>query len=98
MSSREDVLKYPIYLYRDGGRLVRISEPITSWNTLYVHCHHYIEQRWIKTHPKEFKEIEHLQKLFILPADMHAELHAGTRRFKEKWGIDRKELLWKLNR
>ena len=98
MSSKEDVKKYPVWLYRNGGLLIKINEPITSWNTLYVHCHHYIPQQFIRKYPEKYKEIEHLQKLFILPAEMHADLHAGCRRFKEKWGIEREELLYKLRR
>ena len=96
MSSKDDVLKYPCYLYRKGGRFVKIKEPLTSWNTLFVHCHHYITQQFMRKYPDKFKEIEHLQKLFFLPPDMHADLHAGCRKFKEKWGVERKELIYNL--
>ena len=98
MSSKEDVLKYPCYSWVRKGLIIMLKEPPTEWQPLFTQCHHYIEQRWIKTHPEEFKKIEHLQKLFFLPAEMHADLHAGCRRFKEKWGVEREELLYKLRR
>lgn len=95
MSSKRDVTKYPVYLYRKGGKLIKINEPITSWNTFYVHCHHYIPQQFMRKYPEKYKQIEHLQKLFFLPPDMHADLHANSRKFKEKWGIEIEDLIYK---
>ena len=73
-----------------------------------MQCHHYIPQQYKRLHPDKYKEIEHLQKLFFLPVrfidkqgnehDMHGELHKGCRSFKQRYGIDREELLWKLKK
>ena len=107
MGSKQDVLKYPCFLVIPP-RIIPLKQPPTTWNIFKVQCHHYIEQNWVKNHPKEFKEIEHLQKLFFLPVrfidkegrehNMHGEVHSGCRSFKERYGIDREELLWKLKR
>lgn len=97
MSSKQDVFNYPCYQWIRKGKMIRIPPP-TNWNVWQIQCHHYIPQQFVRKNPKKFKEIEHLQKLFFLPPDMHAELHTGCRKFKEKWGIERKELLYKLNK
>ena len=97
MTSKQDILRYPSYMYING-KLVKLKQPPTSWNIYEIQCHHYIEQQFMKKNPEKYKEIEHLQKLFFLPVNMHADLHAGCRKFKEKWGIERKELLYKLNK
>lgn len=90
---KEELEKYPCYLYEDG-KLKRISPP-RQWTGL--HLHHYIRSQWIDNNPEKFAQIEHLQKLIFLPPQMHMELHARHSKFKEKYGLEIDELLfnWK---
>lgn len=85
-----DLVHYPCYEFKNG-RLVRIAPP-QNWHGL--HLHHYIKTSWIEKNPEKFIEVEHLQKLIFLPAQMHMELHAKHSKFKEKYGIEIQELLF----
>ena len=87
---KQELQKYPCYEFRNG-RLIRIPPP-KSWYG--VELHHYITTQWQQNNPEKFKEVEHLQKLIFLPAVMHRELHAKHSKFKEKYGIEIKELLF----
>jgi len=94
----QDIKKYPIYQYI-GGKIVKLKTIPEYWNPWQWQLHHYIKQQQIRRHP----ELEQYQKLFFLPSriiidgiehNMHAELHQCTRDFKERYGIDRSELLY----
>lgn len=87
---KEELSKYPCYLF-ENGKLKRITPP-TQWNGL--HLHHFIRTQWQQNNPEKFEQVEHLQKLIFLPPQMHMELHARHRRFKEKYGIEIDELLF----
>ena len=95
MGSKQDVLRYPCFQWIRKGKMVKI-EPPSEWNIWEVQAHHYISQQFMRKNPKKFKEIEHLQKLFFLPPDMHMDLHAYSRRFKEKWGFEIEDLIYKV--
>ena len=107
MGTKEDLQRYPVFQYING-RLVKLRIPPSNYNVFEWQIHQYIEQQYIRLHPDKFKEIKHLQKLFFLPVrfidkddsehNMHGELHSGCRSFKERYGIDREELLWKLKK
>lgn len=90
---KEELEKYPCYLYEEG-KLKRISPP-SQWTGL--HLHHYIRTQWQQNNPDKFALVEHLQKLIFLPPQMHMELHARHSKFKEKYGLEIDELLfnWK---
>ena len=85
-----ELKEYPCYEFKNG-RLERIPPPL-SWNGL--HLHHYITTQWQQNNPEKFEEVRHLQKLIFLPPQMHMELHAKYSKFKEKYGIEIKELLF----
>ena len=85
-----DLAHYPCYEVRNG-KLVRIPTP-QNWRGVVLH--HYIRTSWIEKNPEKFIEVEHLQKLIFIPKDMHDELHAKHSKFKEKYGIEIKELLF----
>lgn len=87
---KQELTKYPCFEFKNG-RLVRIPPPL-YWHG--VELHHYITTQWEQEHPEEFLQVEHLQKLIFLPVQMHKELHAKHSRFKEKYGIEIKELLF----
>lgn len=74
-----------------NGRLVRIPPP-KNWYGL--HLHHYITTQWQQNNPEKFEQVRHLQKLIFMPPQMHMELHAKHSKFKEKYGIEIKELLF----
>lgn len=90
---KEELLKYPCYLF-ENGKLEKIQTP-NCWHGL--HLHHFITTQWEQKNPKKFAQVAHLQKLIFLPPDMHMDLHNKNRNFKEKYGIEIKELLfnWK---
>ena len=87
---KAELKEYPCYEFR-SGRLERIPPPL-SWNGL--HLHHYITTQWQQNNPEKFEEVRNLQKLIFLPPQMHMELHAKYSKFKEKYGIEIKELLF----
>lgn len=92
-TTKVDLFKYPVYQYIDGY-LLRIYPDGVEHNLFHWQVHHYIEQAWIKRNKLKFKQIEHLQKLFVLPTQMHLDLHAKHSKFKQKWGYDISELLY----
>lgn len=93
MGTAQDIFKYPVYQYING-KMIRIY-PTSACHDIYKwQVHHYITQSWIKRNKLKFKQIEHLQKLFVIPTQMHIDLHNSIRNFKGKWGIDRSELLY----
>jgi len=90
MSMKDDLKKYPIYVYKDG-ELIRLNQ-VNWWNRYEFQMHHYIKEQRQKY--KDFEKIEHLQKLILLPVQMHTDLHNFVSNFEEKWGIPIKELLY----
>lgn len=85
-----DLREFPCYKV-SNGKLVRIPTP-PYWK--WVHLHHYIRTTWIKWNPEKWVQVKHLQKLIYLEPIMHIELHNKHSRFKEKYGIEIKELLF----
>lgn len=86
----QDLKEFPCYKV-EHRTLVRIPTP-PSW--MWVHLHHYIRTGWIKRNPEKWEQVKHLQKLIFLNPVMHLELHNKHRKFKEKYGIEIKELLF----
>lgn len=87
---KRDLAEFPCYEVKNG-KLVPIPTP-PSW--MWVHLHHYIRTGWIKQNPEKFEQVRHLQKLIYMDPVMHIELHMKHSRFKEKYGIEIKELLF----
>ena len=92
-TSSKDIFKYPVYQYV-SGRFVQIYPTSCEHDLFEWQIHHYIEQGYIKRNKLKFKQIEHLQKLFVIPAQMHLDLHQRHSKFKQKWGYDISELLY----
>ena len=88
MSIKQDLLLYPLYEYRNG-ELIRINR-IKWWNNYKVHIHHYVKQQQTERQP----ELNQLQKLIIMPVQMHLDLHNFHSKFKEKWGLDISDVLY----
>lgn len=87
---KRDLEQFPCYEVRNG-RLVRIPTP-PQWK--WVHLHHFIRTGWIKRNPDKWEQVKHLQKLIYMDPVMHIELHNKHSKFKEKYGIEIKELLF----
>lgn len=104
MGTKEDLKCYPVYQYVNG-RLIKLKVPPTNYSIFEWQIHHFIPQQYKRLHPDKYAEIEHLQKLFFLPVrfidkegrehNMHGELHSGCRGFKQRYGIDREELIYR---
>lgn len=92
-TSSKDIFKYPVYQYI-SGRFVQIYPTSCSHDLFKWQIHHYIEQGYIKRNKLKFKQIEHLQKLFVLPTQCHIDLHNHIRNFEQKWGIAPEKLLY----
>lgn len=92
-TTTKDLFKYPCFMYCNG-EFVRIYPASASHDIFKWQVHHYISQGWVKRNKIAFKKIEHLQKLYILPTQMHIDLHARHSKFKQKWGVDINELLY----
>ena len=87
---KAELAVFPCFEFKNG-RLIRIPPP---QNWYGVELHHFITTQWEQEHPQQFEEVKHLQKLIFLPKVMHRELHNKHSKFKEKYGIEIKELLF----
>ena len=87
---KRDLQEFPCYKV-EGGKLIPIKTP-PQW--MWVHLHHYIRTKWIERNPDKWEQVKHLQKLIFLDPVMHTELHSKHSKFKEKYGIEIKELLF----
>lgn len=87
---KRDLELYPCYKLVNG-QLVRIPTP-PQWQ--WVHLHHFIRTKWIEKNPDKWEKVKHLQKLIYLEPVIHMELHNKHSKFKEKYGIEIKELLF----
>ena len=74
--------------------LIRIYPNSAYHNIFELQYHHYIRQQWIRNHKEEFKKVEHLQKLFLIPTEMHNDIHSRHSKFFQKWGYDLKEFIY----
>lgn len=91
---RKELEQYPFYMYTNGA-LVRTVKP-GRWDKSYQ-LHHFITTQWEQENPEKFVSVVHLQKLVLLPTQMHIDLHARVKNFKEKYGLDIQDVLfdWK---
>ena len=100
MTIKDDLVKYPCFLYQ-MGTIRPIPEP-TAWSN-DLQCHHFIKQNVRKTDPKFYERVEYLQKLIFMPAKVHYNLHAmGEDTFFKRYGIEKHKLLfnrklWRAN-
>lgn len=103
MTMNEDIKKYPIYEYYNmrysGKDHIGVSKTnrIKSTNDYnhYTHnLHHFVEEKYIKKHPELKEELEKIQKLILMPIDMNMDIDKRTRNFKERWGIELKEVVY----
>ena len=92
MSIRDDLEKYPVYVW-EKRKLVKIPN-LTCWNSLYQ-LHHFIRKSTERNSKDFFKRVEHLQKLILLPAKMHYDLHSmGEVTFFKTYGVNKNDFLF----
>lgn len=95
MSMNEDIKKYPVYmLYKGKLHPAHWVTDTESYNHYLYQLHHYIKQQSYKRKENWFKERGIEQKLILMPVQCHLDLHACTSDFKEKWEIEREQLLY----
>ena len=92
MGIREDIAKYPVFVW-EQERLKPIYN-LQHWEDTHQ-LHHFIKQNVRKTNKQLYERIEHLQKLLLLPRDMHYDLHAmGEDTFFKRYGVNKNDFLF----
>jgi hypothetical protein len=92
MSTKYDLAKYPCFLFQLGT--IRPIPELSAWSK-DQQLHHFIKQNVRKTDPKFYERVEHLQKLILMPAKMHYDLHAmGEDTFLKRYGVNKHTLLF----
>lgn len=100
MTIKDDLSKYPCFLYQLGT--IRPIPELTAWSG-DMQLHHFVKCNVRKTNPKFYERVEHLQKLILMPSKMHYDLHfMGADTFFKRYGIEKHKLLfnrklWRAN-
>jgi len=93
----EDILKYPIYEYKEG-QLFEIDwiKSTADYNHYTHNLHHFVERKTLKKYP----HLEKWQKLILMPVDMNMDIEKRTAGFEERWKIklEKVVLMPKLHR
>lgn len=77
-SMNEDIAKYPVYMVNSNGIFKQINiKSIDDYNHFEFELHHFVPQSIRKNNPQLYEKIVHLQKLILLPRDVHHSIHAG---------------------
>lgn len=93
MSIKDDLAKYPCYLFRHK-QLIPLKRPPEYWSFLYQ-VHHFVRQAIRKNSPDFYKRVEHLQKLILMPSKMNYDLEAmGEERFFKTYGVNKNNLVF----
>lgn len=90
----DDIKQFPVYGLSTQGLVPIEIHSTEDYNHYTHHLHHYIKQQDWKRNQKWFEERGIEQKLILLPVQMHTDLHACVSNFKDKYNIDRAELLF----
>lgn len=89
VSMNEDISRYPIFLYYPVTKEIIPADYIKEtgqYNHAAYQMHHFIRQSVRKNSPEFYARVEHLQKLYLVPAQMNYDLETmGADRFYEKW-------------
>lgn len=90
----DDIKKFSVYGLCTQGLVPIEIHSTEDYNHYTHHLHHYIKQQDWKRNQKWFEERGIEQKLILLPVQCHVDLHNCISNFKEKYNIDRAELLF----
>lgn len=92
MSVKSDLEKYPVYVWEQ--RRLKTIPHLTNWSSNFQ-LHHFIKQNVRKTNKEFYDRIEYLQKLILMPASMHYDLHAmGEVTFFKRYGVNKNDFLF----
>ena len=90
-SMNEDIERYPVFMVNSNGKLKQIRiESTDDYNHYEFELHHFIPKSIRKNNTELYERIVHLQKLILLPKDVHHSIHAG----KGYRGLENWELLF----
>lgn len=97
----EDIKKYPLFYFDMFDRTLK---PIPAGELASVsdydhgsyHAHHFIEKQIRKNNPEFYAEIEYLQKLIIVPAQMNYDASGSMseENFLKNWGIEKYKIIF----
>lgn len=90
----DDIKKFPVYGLSSQGLVPIKIYSTDDYNHYTHHLHHYIKQQEWERNQKWFEERGIEQKLILLPVQCHIDLHNCISNFKEKYNIDRENLLF----
>lgn len=82
MSFDDDIRDYGVYAVRPNRQLVKVD--IKSVNDYYhgaYELHHFIPKSIRKLNKELYTRIEHMQKLFLLPKNIHSQVHGNSEKF-----------------
>ena len=96
MSMNDDIPKYPCFMVYN--KQVYNADWITStesYNHGAYQLNHFIRQSVRKNSPEFYKNVEPLQKLILMPAQMNYDLETmGEAGFFKKWGMNKNDLVF----
>lgn len=77
MSMNEDIAKHPIFMVNTNGVLKQIYsiKSTDDYNHYVFDLHHFVPQTIRKNNIELYEKIVHLQKLILLPKNVHMTLH-----------------------
>lgn len=76
-SKQKQIEEFGVWILFCGvlHRVASIEEAQRFYEGKKTHLHHYIREQMYYRNPERFKG---MQKLIMLPSDLHWDLHAGT--------------------
>lgn len=91
MTIKDDLAKYPCYLFRNK-KLIKIKPP-DNWIGFQIH--HFVRKGIRKNSPDFYKRVEHLQKLILVPPQINYDLETmGEVKFFKKYGVNKNLLVF----
>lgn len=96
ITMNEDISKYPRYLFYNK-KLVKANwiTSTDSYNHFVYQLNHFIRKSVRKNSPEFYKNVEPLQKLILMPAQMNYDLETmGEEEFYKKWGVNKNDLVF----
>ena len=91
-----DVDLYPRFIF---NTITNKVEPLIT-NKIYPFVegkwefHHYVEKKFIRTHPAIKSELPKIQKTIYMPENMNKDIDKRTAGFKKRWKIELKEVVY----
>lgn len=97
----EDIKKYPLFFFDLFDRKIKPIpacevQSVRDYNHYDYQLHHFIEKTIRKNNPAFYAQIEELQRLILVPAQMNydASSSMSEKRFFENWGIEKYKIIF----